>query len=206
MLAEQEARLREAQINSTIVSLKHTINRLLSLLMFKDRNVDTEKLRTRSGRSILKTIVTRDVELTAYNEFRKALVSLEVLNNSSAIYPPLTASDTFKKDVNHKRRAGDSKRCEGTLWTIGEAQKKLAETELGEDLLMGVGVNSDNVKLNTATQFTKRQRKIDILFRRGLKLIFFCLFVFTEPRQNKSTSTAGEKIAKVAPGPYRLST
>ncbi|KAE9384857.1 hypothetical protein BT96DRAFT_779994, partial [Gymnopus androsaceus JB14] len=129
------------------------------LLMFKDRNVDTEKLRTRSGKSILKTIVTRDVEIAAYNEFRQALISLQVLDNSSALYPRLSASDTFKKDVNHKRRIGDSKRREGILWTVGEAHKRLVETELGEDLPVGVGVNSENIELKTATHFTKRQRK-----------------------------------------------
>ncbi|KAE9385359.1 hypothetical protein BT96DRAFT_840792, partial [Gymnopus androsaceus JB14] len=105
------------------------------LLMFKDRNVDTEKLRTRSGKSILKTIVTRDVEIAAYNEFRQALISLQVLDNSSALYPRLSASDTFKKDVNHKRRIGDSKRHEGILWTVGEAHKRLVETELGRIFL-----------------------------------------------------------------------
>lgn len=121
--------------------------------------MDTEKLCTRSGRSILKTIVTRDIEIAAYNEFRQALISLEVLNNSSVIYPSLTASDTFKKDVNHKQRVGDLKQRKEILWTVGEAQKKLKETELGQDLPVGVGVNSGNVDLKTVTQSTKCQHK-----------------------------------------------
>lgn len=107
----------------------------------------------------MKSIITRDVGLVAYNEYRQALISLGALNDSSPIYPCLKAADTFKKDVNSKRRVGDSKRREGILWTVGEAQKKLGETELGDDLPVGVAGFGQNVKLKVGTQLTKRQGK-----------------------------------------------
>lgn len=163
-LADQEVRLREAQLHSTISSLKHTVNRLLSLLNYKDKNVDSEKLRTRTGKSIMKAIIARDIGIVAYNEYRQALISLQALKDSSSMYPHLAASDTFKKDVNHKRRVGDSKRREGILWTVGEAHKRLAETELGEDLPTGICGHAGKVELRTATQLTKRQRMSTYFF------------------------------------------
>ncbi|KAJ3833393.1 hypothetical protein F5878DRAFT_699884 [Lentinula raphanica] len=101
-VAEQECRLRESQITATILSLKHTCNRLLSLQTQRERNVDTEKQRTRAGKGILRIMVTRDVEIAAYNEYRRALISLGV-KDAGKIYPPLTAADTFKKDTHGKR-------------------------------------------------------------------------------------------------------
>ena len=130
--------------NSTISSLKHTCNRLLTLLTLKNRNVDTEKLRMRTGRSIMKVVVTRDIEITAYNEYRRCLIDLGAITSSSMIYPLLSPADTVKKDPNGKRWAGDSKRREGTLWTIGEASKRLGEVILGDDLPVGLMAQSSS--------------------------------------------------------------
>ncbi|KAJ3710096.1 hypothetical protein C8R42DRAFT_648974 [Lentinula raphanica] len=157
-LAQQEARLRESQLQSTIASLKHTVSRLLSFLYYKSRNVDTEKLRTRTGKSIMKALVTRDILLAAYNEYRHSLIQLGALDDCSSIYPHLSPSDTFKKDPNHKRRVGDSRRCEGLLWTVGEASKRLVDIDLKDDLPIGISLPSDNYTPKTATRSTNRKQ------------------------------------------------
>lgn len=156
-LAQQEARLRESQISTTIVNLKFTVNRLLALLHYKSSSVETERLRSRTAKSIMKVVATRDVQLATYNEYRKVLIALHVNTDITSVYPPLTPYDTFKKDPNRKRRVGDSRRREGTLWTVGEASKRLAEAELKDDLPVGLGVVSEPVRPTTLTRFTKRQ-------------------------------------------------
>lgn len=107
----------------------------------------------------MKTIIARDVGLIAYNEYRQALISLGALSNTSLVYPCLKPGDTFKKDVNRKRRVGDSKRREGILWTVGEARKRLGKMELGDDLPVGIAGFEQNFTLKAVTQLTKRQGK-----------------------------------------------
>lgn len=157
-LAEHEGRLREAQITNTITSLKSTVNRLIALLTYKERNVDAEKLRTRTGKAIQKVLLSRDVEVKAYNDYRQLLINLGIVDNASVLYPLLTPNDTFKKDVNGKTRAGDSKRREGILWTMRTSERSTV-AELGCDLPVGVGEPVNTIEYLTATRFVKRKAR-----------------------------------------------
>ncbi|KAK1215578.1 hypothetical protein PQX77_021809, partial [Marasmius sp. AFHP31] len=63
---------------------------------------------------------------------QQILVRLGTIEEDSTELPRLSAADTERKDINHKRRTRDSKRCEGVAWTLNPTTlSKLPEIQLG---------------------------------------------------------------------------
>ncbi|KAK1229041.1 hypothetical protein PQX77_007911 [Marasmius sp. AFHP31] len=79
------------------------------------------------------------------------LVRLGTIEENSTELPQLSAADTERKDINHKRRTGDSKRREGVAWTLNPTTlSKLPEIQLGME---GEAV----LDLVSATRLTRRE-------------------------------------------------
>ncbi|KAL0563058.1 hypothetical protein V5O48_019020, partial [Marasmius crinis-equi] len=153
-LAIQEVTLRTSHAYEIISLLQSTSRKMEILLLYKDQNVSTEKMRTRFGSSIQGVIDTRSRLLAIYNHNRRALVKLGAIQEDDLDIPTLSAEDTERKDVSRKRRAGDSKRRDGPLWTLGPAViEKLPSIPLG------CGEVVDMEELLSSTKTTQRMAR-----------------------------------------------
>ncbi|KAL0564926.1 hypothetical protein V5O48_017109 [Marasmius crinis-equi] len=153
-LAIQEGSLHRSHAHDTINMLQSTSRKIETLVLYKDQNVSMEKMRTRFGKSFQGVLDMRARLLAVYNHNRQMLVNLKEINEDDQDLPPLSPKDTERKDHNRKRRTGDSKHCEGVLWTIGPSSlKKLPATALG------VGDEAEMEELYTSTRMTQRLGK-----------------------------------------------
>lgn len=95
-------------------------------------------------------------------------------NDTDCTYPELKPEHTLRRNVDIKRRIGDSKRREGLLWTVGTASDHLAGVEPGDDLPVGLDQNFVPIPLVTLTRMTQRNsgmHSTDTLWGRGLTAI-----------------------------------
>ncbi|KAL0564850.1 hypothetical protein V5O48_017186 [Marasmius crinis-equi] len=147
-LAIQEASLRTSHAYDTVNALQSTCRKIEVLVLYKDQNVSTEKMRTRMGTSIQNVLDVRARQLAVYNYNRRMLMELK---GEDCDLPVLSVEDTERKDIDHKRRAGDSKRRDGTLWKLGpNSLDKLPGIPLG--VLEAGGMK----ELVSATKMTQR--------------------------------------------------
>ncbi|KAK1216835.1 hypothetical protein PQX77_020526 [Marasmius sp. AFHP31] len=123
-LAIQESTLRRSHAYNTINSLQSTCRKIEVLLLYRDQNASTNAMQTRMGMSLQGVLDVRERQLAVYNHSRQMLVRLGTVEEDMA--------DTERKDINHKRRTGDSKRREGVAWTLNPTTlSKLPEIQLG---------------------------------------------------------------------------
>ncbi|KAL0062922.1 hypothetical protein AAF712_010184 [Marasmius tenuissimus] len=133
-IAAQEVEIRKSHAHGIVESLQSTCRRIEVLNLYKEQNVSTDSMRTRTGKSIDTVVDARNQQLALYNHSRRMLIELDAIRNDDSEFPPLSGEDTTRKDVYHKRRTGDSKRREGRLWTLTPlAITKLPEIPLGVD-------------------------------------------------------------------------
>ncbi|KAK1221339.1 hypothetical protein PQX77_015860 [Marasmius sp. AFHP31] len=150
-LAEQEASLRKSHAYDTVNALHSTCQKLEALVAYKKQNVTTDTMRTRMGKSIDGVIDIRTRQLAIYNHNRHMLLELKAIDEDDLQLPPLSIADTGRKDINHKRRIGDSKRREGALWRVGPTSL----TKVPQ-LKLGLGEVED-LHLESATRLTRRE-------------------------------------------------
>ncbi|KAK1216119.1 hypothetical protein PQX77_021265 [Marasmius sp. AFHP31] len=150
-LAEQEASLRKSHAYDTVNALHSTCQKLEALVAYKKQNVTTDAMRTRMGKSIDGVIDICTRQLAIYNHNRHMLLELKAIDEDDLQLPPLSIADTGRKDINHKRRIGDSKRREGALWRVGPTSL----TKVPQ-LKLGLGEVED-LHLESATRLTRRE-------------------------------------------------
>ncbi|KAL0569928.1 hypothetical protein V5O48_012031 [Marasmius crinis-equi] len=171
-LATQEATLRTSHAHETINTLQSTSRKIEILMLYKDQNVSTEDMRTRFGKTMQGVLDTRSRLLSVYNHDRQALVRLNAIDEDNQEMPTLSPEDTERKDVNRKRRTGDSKHRDGQLWTVGPVSiKRLPNIPLGfgevvkmEELVSATKITQRMVRHSRSVwdglmQLTKKSRK-----------------------------------------------
>ncbi|KAK1235929.1 hypothetical protein PQX77_000828 [Marasmius sp. AFHP31] len=163
-LGDQEATLRTSHAYDTINAIQSTCRKLEILLLYKNENVSTEDMRTRTGKSIQSTMDVRARQLAIYNKNRDLLIRFKKIaqgvSDDDSELPPLSAEDTKRKDISQKRRLGDSKRRDGALWTTGpRSLDKLPQIRIGLD------VAKEHLELKSATKMTQRE---------GPRVVFLC--------------------------------
>jgi hypothetical protein len=111
-LAMEEAKWREGQAFDHLRALQNIVKTISALRNRKTRDDRKQKENTRAGDNIRNAIALRDEHMASYEAARKALVTLDAASN----FPPLTESDLYMKSVQQKRRVGDSRHTDGSIW------------------------------------------------------------------------------------------
>ncbi|KAJ7936326.1 hypothetical protein B0H13DRAFT_1853393 [Mycena leptocephala] len=111
-LAMEEAKWREGQAFDHLRALQNIVKTISALRNRKTRDDRKQKENTRAGDNIRNAIALRDEHMASYEAARQALVTLDAASN----FPPLTESDLYMKSVQQKRRVGDSRHTDGSIW------------------------------------------------------------------------------------------
>ncbi|KAL0058817.1 hypothetical protein AAF712_014485 [Marasmius tenuissimus] len=191
-IAAQEVKICKSHAHGIVELLQSTCRRIEVLNLYKEQNVSTDSMRTRTGKSIDTVVDARNQQLALYNHSHRMLIELDAIRNDNLEFPPLSGEDTTCKDVYHKRHTGDSKWREGRLWTLTPlAITKLPEIPLGVD-------RPEDVKpleeLPSATNMSQRAVKSSCAAWDGLvELTKKGKKTNKDPTQAAPPQTSGEK-------------
>lgn len=118
-LAAKEVQMLEGALGDIIRTLQTTVKTLTASYERKIKHARGQDANTRANTEI-RSIEAKRTELIAdYNLFRSALVSLGSLDEIK--WRPLTEKDTYRKSAERRRKPGDSRLPEGSLWGMTSA-------------------------------------------------------------------------------------
>ncbi|KAJ7827706.1 hypothetical protein B0H13DRAFT_2373683 [Mycena leptocephala] len=125
-LAMEEAKWREGQAFDHLRALQNIVKTISALRNRKTRDDRKQKENTRAGDNIRNAIALRDEHMASYEAARKALqfstgqwdttTHWDMTLDAASNFPPLTESDLYMKSVQQKRRVGDSRHTDGSIW------------------------------------------------------------------------------------------
>lgn len=130
-LAAEEAKWREGEAFDLLRALQNCVKGITALRSGKQKNDRQQKANTRSVDQLREATRRRDGFMTGFNHAREAQISL----TGSTRFPLLTEADLYLKPVLDKRRVGDSKLSDGSLWA---ALAPLEESEFAMEIDTGM--------------------------------------------------------------------
>ncbi|TEB21527.1 hypothetical protein FA13DRAFT_1757507 [Coprinellus micaceus] len=117
-LTKTESDLREGVAFDCIRSLQQCVKALDGLTIEK-REARGQDQHTRASAAIMRATAKRKTWVDHYNANRTAMISLG-LSKDARSFPELSVNDTHRKSTTVKRALGDSRRVDGTLFTLAE--------------------------------------------------------------------------------------
>ncbi|KAJ7937543.1 hypothetical protein B0H13DRAFT_1852515 [Mycena leptocephala] len=119
-LGAEEVRWREGQAFDILRALQNVVRAISAMRKRKSKNERQQKQNSRAGDHIEEATKRQERHIESYKATRDAIISMTGSSNFLA----LTEADLFMKQVQEKRRVGDSKQTDGLLWrakTLGAA-------------------------------------------------------------------------------------
>ncbi|KAJ7930322.1 hypothetical protein B0H13DRAFT_1858952 [Mycena leptocephala] len=154
-LGVEEIRWREGQVFDALRAVQVVVKALTAVRDRKTKNDRQQKDNTRAGEEIRETIKRRDRQMQTYNAARRAMISLDALEDGpNTSYPPLTEGDTFMKSVRQARRVGDSRFTDGLLWRVSGGAGSAGQTETAPTTSAAGGDNTTGL---SGTQMNTRK-------------------------------------------------
>jgi hypothetical protein len=119
-LGIEEGKLREGAAFDALRATQTAVKALKNLQDHKAKNSRGQAQNTRSVKLIADTEARRNIHISAYNNHRRAMISLSMIgeNELNSPFPGLEVKDTFMKSTVQRRQLGDSRRMDGILWTF----------------------------------------------------------------------------------------
>jgi hypothetical protein len=119
-LGHEEGKLREGAAFDALRATQTAVKALKNLQDHKVKNSRGQAQSTRSVNQIADTEAIRNIRIGAYNNHRRAMISLSMFgeNELNSPFPRLEVKDTFMKSTVDRRQLGDSQRMDGILWTF----------------------------------------------------------------------------------------
>ncbi|KAJ7223432.1 hypothetical protein GGX14DRAFT_557999 [Mycena pura] len=152
-----EISLRCGQANSQILAVQdqtiaHSIVRSSRTYDYKGQNGITRAKRKNELAAML-----RQLEITVYNHARDALITLQFMEaDAERPFPPMSLSDTSRKDTHTLRLRGDSRVVNGSVWDLRPADS--GTISLLEDICgHAIGEDDENSDWEAADDDTARQ-------------------------------------------------
>nr|GAT47170.1 predicted protein [Mycena chlorophos] len=112
-LATEEIRWRDGQGFDAIRVMQNNVKAVTALLKNKTKQDRGQKQNTRSNMQVEEALYRRKRHMAAFTAARTAQIVL----TGKSTFPELTEDDLYMKPVLEKRKLGDSKHSDSSLWS-----------------------------------------------------------------------------------------